>query len=180
MTTTPTTTPTTTTDIAAWFLGRLPAEWTTAGQPEVTVDREEITVLVALAAPELGPEADEAARAEAAAGRASGFREATRAERMSIAREAEHRFDRQVAWGVRIGDRTFRFTHLAVPVMTRLRQPERLVLDTLVAGGVARSRADALAWCVRLVGQHADEWLTELRAALSDVERIRAAGPGGL
>lgn len=175
-----TTTPTSSassTEIAAWFIGRLPSDWTAAGHPEVIVDREEITVLVTVAPAELGPEADEAARAEAAAGRASAFREATRAERMSIAREAEHRFDRKVAWGAKVDGRTFRFTHLAVPVMTRLRQPERLVLDTLVAGGVARSRADALAWCVRLVGQHADEWLTELRAALSDVERIRAAGP---
>ena len=47
--------------------------------------------------------------------------------------------------------------------MTRLRQPERRVLDTLVEGGVARSRSDALAWCVRLVGQHEDSWLAELR-----------------
>ena len=43
------------------------------------------------------------------------------------------------------------------PVMTRLRQPERLVLDTLVDAGVARSRSDALAWAVRLVGEHADD-----------------------
>lgn len=165
-------------EIGAWFVGRLPEEWTAAGTPEVTVDREEITVLLACAAPELAADASAAARTEAARGRAAAFREATRDARMAIAREAEHRFDRKVAWGVRVGDQTFRFTHLAVPVMTRLRQPERLVLDTLVAGGVARSRADALAWCVRLVGQHADRWLTELRSALADVERIRAAGPG--
>ena len=41
------------------------------------------------------------------------------------------------------------------------------MLDTLVAAGVARSRADALAWCVRLVSQHTDEWLSELEEALS-------------
>ncbi len=69
------------------------------------------------------------------------------------------------------------FTTLSVPVMTRLRQPERRVLDTLVDGGVARSRSDALAWCVRLVGKNADEWLGELREALQHVERARAAGP---
>jgi hypothetical protein len=62
--------------------------------------------------------------------------------------------------------------------MTRLRQPERLVLDTLFGAGVARSRADALAWCVRLVGEHTDDWLARLRAAIDDVERIRAEGPG--
>ena len=69
------------------------------------------------------------------------------------------------------------FTHLAVPVMTRLRQPERQVLDTLIASGVARSRSDALGWCVRLVEKNLDEWLTELRKAIEDVERVRSEGP---
>jgi hypothetical protein len=175
------TTTTTPLEITAWFTGRLPADWTSTGTPEITVDREEITVVLAVEAPELGTGADatptDAARAEAAAGRAAAFREDTRDQRMAIAREAEHRFERKVAWGVRIGDSTLLFTHLAVPVMTRLRQRERLVLDTLVAGGVARSRADALAWCVRLVGRHTDDWLTDLRTALDDVDRVRAAGP---
>jgi hypothetical protein len=96
---------------------------------------------------------------------------------MAIAREAEHRFDRKVAWGVEVEGRRVLFTHLAVPVMTRLRQPERQVLDTLVGAGVARSRSEALAWSVRLVGQHADEWLRELRSAMEEVERVRAKGP---
>ena len=65
----------------------------------------------------------------------------------------------------------------SVPVMTRLRQPERIVLDTLVDAGVARSRSDALAWAVRLVGRHADEWLAELRAAMARVDDLRAKGP---
>jgi hypothetical protein len=51
------------------------------------------------------------------------------------------------------------------------------VLDTLVAANVARSRADALAWCVRLVGQNLDDWLTDLRDALEKVEEIRHQGP---
>lgn len=167
---------TTETAITSWFLGRLPDAWTTA-PPLVTVDRDEITIILTTEAPELGDDASDADRAEAAAGRARGFREDTREARIQIAREAEHRFDRKVAWGVRIGDRTELFTHLAVPVMTRLRQPERLVLDTLVAANVARSRADALAWCVRLVGQHTGDWLSELRDAMQHVERLRAEGP---
>ena len=69
------------------------------------------------------------------------------------------------------------FTSLSVPVMTRLRQRDRLVLDTLVDAGVARSRSDALAWCVRLVGKNADAWLAQLREALESVEKVRAAGP---
>ena len=61
--------------------------------------------------------------------------------------------------------------------MTRLRQPQRLVLDTLVDAGVARSRADALAWCVRLVGQHEEDWLVELRQAMTAVADVRSHGP---
>jgi hypothetical protein len=134
-------------------------------------------VVVALAVPELDADADDAARSEAIDGRVQRFREETRDRRIEIARVAEHRFERKVSWGVAIGDRTALFTHLTVPTMTRLRQPERKVLDTLVASGVARSRSDALAWCVRLVGEHTDDWLVRLREAIDDVERIRAEGP---
>jgi hypothetical protein len=164
--------------VAAWFTQRLPEEWAVA-PPEVTVDREEITVVLALSAPDLGEEASEAERAEAVAGRIARFREDTRERRISIAREAEHRFGRKVAWGVRVGDHGELFTHLAVPVMTRLRQPERQVLDTLVEAGVARSRAHALAWCVRLVGRNAADWLGDLQTAMEQVARVREAGPGG-
>ncbi len=163
-------------DIAAWFAGRLPAEWTDHGDPAIVVDREEITVTLTVAEPEV--DGDDAVRAEAIAGRIAGFREDTRERRMAVAREAEHRYDRKVAWAVTVGERTELFTHLAVPAMTRLRQPERRVLDTLIAAGVARSRADALAWCVKLVGQHTDEWLARLQDAIDDVDRIRAEGPG--
>lgn len=164
-------------EIEAWFVGRLPAEWTAAGPATVVIDREEITVTVTAATPDLPDGATEADQAEAIAGRVAGFREDTRERRMSIAREAEHRFERKVAWAVRIGDRTALFSHLAAPVMTRLRQPERQVLDTLVAANIARSRSDALAWCVRLVGRNTDEWLADLREALHDVERVRSEGP---
>ena len=96
---------------------------------------------------------------------------------MEIAREAEHRYDAKVSWGLSVGEHSELWTHVAAPVMTRLRQPQRMVLDTLVDAGVARSRADALAWCVRLVGQHEDDWLAELRDAMTAVEDVRAKGP---
>jgi hypothetical protein len=163
--------------ISSWFLGRLPDAWTTTAPANITVDRDEITIVLTIPAPELPADAPDADRAEAVDGRITGFREDTREQRMAIAREAEHRFDRKVAWGVSVGDRTALFTHLAAPVMTRLRQPERLVLDTLVAANVARSRADALAWCVRLVGRNTDAWLTELREAMQTVDRLRSEGP---
>lgn len=163
-------------EAAEWFAGRLPEAWFT-GDPTVIVDREEITVIGRLPDPE-GSETK--ARAS---GRASRFREETRSERMRIADEAQGRFDRKVSWGLEIDTgegepERILFTHIAVPVMTRLKQPERQVLDTLVDAGVARSRSDALAWSVRLVGQHTDEWLDKLRDAMKAVDDLRAEGPG--
>lgn len=163
--------------VRGWFTGRLPEDWRSQA-PSITVDRDEIVVVLHLPDVDPGPEeVSEAERSEARAGRARAFREETRPLRMEIAGEAQHRYGRTVSWGVRIGDREELFTHLAVPTMTRLRQPQRRVLDTLVDAGVARSRADALAWCVRLVGQHEEEWLGELRSAMSAVADVRSRGP---
>jgi hypothetical protein len=139
------------------------------------VDRDEIVVVGRLEAPEV--EGDQSARAAAEAGRVKRFREETREQRMEIAREAQRRYGRSVAWGAVAGDTREIFTNLSVPVMTRLRQPERQVLDTLVDAGVARSRSEALAWCVRLVGQHQEDWIRSLRDALVGVEQARSAGP---
>ena len=164
-------------DVRGWCLGRLPEGWY-AGQPEVTVDREEITVVGQL--PPVAGEPADAAEADAdavALARSRKFREETREARIGIAREAERRFGRKVSWGVVSEGRKVMFTTLSVPVMTRLRQAERRVLDTLVDAGVARSRSDALAWCVRLVGEHEDSWLGALRDALRQVEQVRAEGP---
>ena len=160
--------------VRGWFTGRLPAEWTSV-PADVTVDRDEVTVL--LTVPDVEATASEVETAEARVGRARAFREETRERRMEIAREAEHRFERKVSWGVVVGDHRELWTHVAAPVMTRLRQPQRLVLDTLVDAGVARSRADALAWCVRLVGQHEGDWLAELRDAMGHVAEVRDRGP---
>jgi hypothetical protein len=163
-------------DIGAWFAGRLPKTWF-AGPPQVTSDSEEILVVGELPDVELAagtaPEAREAARVA----RIDRFREETREDRVKIAREAERRFRRKVAWGARCGEETRVFTTLSLPVMTRLRMQERAVLDTLVAGGVARSRSDALAWCVRLVGMHQSDWIKGLREALVKVDEVRSKGP---
>lgn len=158
-------------DAESWLVGRLPEDWFT-GAPTVTVDREEIVVIGELAPPEGGDESGGAAE-----GRISRFREDTRDARIRIAEEAEARYGRKVAWGASIGDTRVLFSHLAVPVMTRLRHDERRVLDTLVDAGVARSRSDALAWCVKLVGEHTDEWLASLREAMSEVDKLRSEGP---
>ena len=167
---------TTSEEIRGWLTGRLPEDWFD-GAPEVVVDREEITVVGTLRAPDTAEGASDAERAAAVRGRIKGFREDTRDRRIDVARELEHRTGRKVAWGVQVGDDRVLFTTLSVPVMTRLRQPERVVLDTLVDAGVARSRSEALAWCVKLVARNSDEWLEQLRSAMDEVERVRRSGP---
>ncbi|MEU1982131.1 hypothetical protein [Nocardia sp. NPDC019395] len=176
------------TDVPEWFAGRLPSDWFT-GPPAIEIDRDEIVVIGELPLPRPDVASGEKGSAEGEAstvpeatkeGAVSRFRESTRSARMQIADEAQHRYGRSVAWGVSIEGRRILFTHLAVPVMTRLRQPERKVLDTLVDAGVARSRADALAWAVKLVGEHTESWLEELRAAMRKVDDLRSEGPRGV
>ncbi|CAA9215266.1 MAG: FIG00660817: hypothetical protein [uncultured Blastococcus sp.] len=159
-------------EVAGWFAGRLPDGWFT-GPVELTIDRDEITVVGMLPEPDAGDGDPAAARA----GRITRFREETREQRMAIADAAQERYGRSVAWGAACGGEREVFTNLSMPVMTRLRQSERLVLDTLVDAGVARSRSEALVWAVRLVGRHTDEWLTQLREAMASVEEVRGRGP---
>jgi hypothetical protein len=163
-------------DIRGWFAGQVPDDWFVSA-PEISGDRDEVLVIGTLATPKTADDASDETKRAAASARIDKFREETREGRMRIAREAEHRFGRKVSWGAACGDVQKRFTTLGVPVMTRLRMPEREVLDTLIDSGVARSRSEALAWCVRLVGKHQSEWLQELREALTRVEEVRSGGP---
>ncbi|MCP2319383.1 hypothetical protein APR12_004751 [Nocardia amikacinitolerans] len=173
-------------DVPDWFAGRLPSDWF-VGKPVIEVDRDEIVVIGELPLPK--PERADGEDTEAPTekiptatkeGAIARFRESTRPARMQIAGEAQHRYARNVAWGVSVDGERIMFTQLAVPVMTRLRQPERKVLDTLVDSGVARSRSDALAWTVKLAGKHAEAWLEELRTAMRKVDDLRSEGPKGL
>ncbi len=162
--------------IGAWFAGRVPDTWF-EGSPAIGIDSDEIQVVGTLAPPRLpdGAGEDEVRVAEQA--RISGFREESRAARMRIADEAQPAFRRAVSWGAECGGSTALFTTAGVPVMTRLRMADRQALDTLIDAGVARSRSEALAWCVRLVAQHEAEWIGELRDAMSAVEEVRNRGP---
>lgn len=160
--------------IRGWFTGRIPDDWF-VDVPELRIDRDEIIVVGTLPEPRTD-EADEA-RAAAVRSRIDGFREDTRERRIAIASAAESAFRRKVSWGARCGDVEVLFTHLAAPAMTRLRMPERRVLDLLVESGAARSRSEALAWCVRLVGRHESDWLEELSEAMQSVRDVRRRGP---
>lgn len=147
-------------EIQAFVQAKVPAGWFTAA-PAVEADEEEILVVGVLPSGEA----------------VDAFREATRSERMAVAREAESRFGRPVSWGVEHDGATTFFTTQATPVMTRLRLRERAVLATLIDAGIARSRSEALAWCVKLVERHQSDWLAELREALAGVEQVRVGGP---
>jgi len=163
------------TSVDGWFRGRVEDRW--FDDLEVRADREEILVIGTIAAPKLSRDADPAERRTAALARIDAFREETRAQRMAIAADAEARFERKVSWGVRCDGVEKRFTVANVPVMTRLLFDERQVLDTLIDGGIARSRSEALAWCVKLVGTKQAEWIQELRDALVAVEEVRGKSP---
>lgn len=162
--------------VAAWFAGRVPAGWYETA-PEVKTDRFEVLVVGRLPDVQLGSDATPQALAAARAGRIRQHREDTRTERVRIAAEAEGRLGLKLSWGARCGDVTEHFTTLSLPIMTRLRLPDRQVLDALVEAGVARSRSHALAWCVRLVAKHQGEWIRELREAVATLERLRGTGP---
>jgi len=164
-------------EVKGWLAGRIPQGWFT-GPPEIQTDREEILIVGTLPDVELGKGAGADAIRAARAGRIKQHREDTREARMAIAREAEHRFRRKVSWGAACGDEQELFTTLSTPVMTRLRMPEREVLDTLVNAGVARSRSHALAWCVKLVAENEGQWIDKLKEALSSVRQVRSEGPG--
>jgi hypothetical protein len=163
-------------ELTGWFAGRIPDDLF-AGPPTITGDRDEILIVGTVPEPELPADANDAARSAARSARIARFREDTRERRIGVASEAERLFGRKVSWGARCGDVEEHFTTLGVPVMTRLRLGDRAVLDTLIDAGVARSRSEALAWCVRLVSRHQDEWIKSLREALTAVEKVRSEGP---
>jgi hypothetical protein len=152
-------------EITDWFTATVPTHWFVA-PISVRIDREEILVVGALG---------ESATVDSTT--IDTFREITRPDRVAIAQAAEQRYGRKVSWGVEVAGREMLFSHTNVPVMTRLRMGERAVLDTLIDAGIARSRSEALAWCVRLVGRHESDWIEQLRLALAQVEQVRRSGP---
>lgn len=169
--------PTFTTDeLTGWFAGRLPDNLFHK-PPAITADRDEILVVGEVDEPDVPEGSSDAARAAARSARIARFRGETRDARIRVARDAERLFGRKVSWGASCGDVEELFTTLGVPVMTRLRLGDRRTLDTLIDAGVARSRSEALAWCVRLVAQHQSDWIASLRQALTNVEKVRGEGP---
>ena len=164
---------TTNDELRAWFAGNLPDDWFTT-PVAVEFDRDEILVTGDLTQPAVEDGVDAALANQA---RIQAFRENTRDERIGIASRAEQTFLRKVSWAVTCGDESSSYTVASVPVMTRLHMDDRRLLDTLIDAGVARSRSEALAWCVRLVAENESDWLGKLRDAMKDIEELRNQGP---
>ena len=166
-----------TTEIKEWFDRQLPGDWYSDGGSgtELLVDRDEIVVIGTIAAAEATGDDDAAESLRRAA--VKEWRESTREQRMQIASEAQDKFGKHVSWGASVGGDRFLFTHVSVPTMTRLKITERQVLDTLVDAGVAGSRSEALAWCVRYVSKKEEDWLKELKDAFKSVSEVRSKGP---
>jgi len=160
-------------ELNAWFAGNLPDDW--FSEPVVVkFDRDEIIITGTLPMPKLGENDDASLAAQA---RIGAFRETTRSQRIEIAERAQATFLRRISWSATCGDKAVRFTTASVPVMTRLSIEDRSVLDTLIDAGVARSRSEAVAWCVQLVAENESEWIDKLRDAMEDLTEIRDQGP---
>ena len=165
-------------DAAAWITGAIPDGWFTE-PPEVVVDRDEIIIWGRLPEPRAGRR-----RHRRRQGRRPGRPDQPvpgghprRPDPGAPGRSSTATSARS-AWGVRCGDTEELFTHLSAPVMTRLRQPERQVLDTLVDAGVARVplRGAGLvrhAWSASTPRSGS----TDLRDAMTKVDELRRRGP---
>ena len=164
------------TTIQKWFDSHIDADWSAEGV-RISTDDDEILAVVKLGTDDADlPEASD--DKEIAIKRiARRFSKSTRQSRMAVADSAQELFERKVSWGVQAGEDTYLFTHVTAPAMTRLRMGERRVLDTLVNSGVATSRSEALAWCVKFVKDNETEWLENLRDAYKSVEQVRNEGP---
>lgn len=159
-----------------WFSEQVPGSWF-EGELDVSADHQEILVVGKLAEPDYTKEQSDREKKDLRLSKIRNFREDTREERMKIASKAERLFRRKVSWGVTSADTEVNFTGLGVPVMTRLRLKERSLLDTLVASGVARSRSEALSWCVGLVASKQKDWIDNLKEATKQVKEVRRRGP---
>lgn len=162
-----------TSEIAQWVQDRMPAALL-ASVPEVARYEDEVVVVLPIAAAPAAEEQDDGARRQQEYRQIAEQREVTRPLRMKLARELQKQLGVPVSWGMRVGVSEALFTTRSAPVMTRLGRAERDVLDTLVAAGVADTRSSALAYAVRaFAAEHAD-WLAEVRAAIAQVDQVRA------
>lgn len=160
-------------EITGWVSGALPPElYRTV--PSIDVDRDEILVVGDVGTPEVpeGLDAEGVSAAEEA--RIARFREETRDQRIAVARQAESRYARPISWGATSGSTSRRFTTVHAPVAARFDLEHRRLLDTLVKAGIARNRSHALAWCVDVVQQNEEAWLSRLDEALTNLRSTAA------
>ncbi len=163
-------------EITGWVSGALPPNLFSA-VPIIEVDRNEILVIGDIGVPEVPEGLDAEGIAAAEQARIARFREETRQRRIAVAQQAEARYGRTISWGATAGATTRRFTTVRATVAARLDLDQRKVLDHLVAAGIAEHRGQALAWCVDLVRQNEEAWLSRLKEALKNLEQTATEGP---
>ena len=148
-----------------------------AAVPHIEVDRGEMRVFGDDGAPEVPDGLDAEGIAAAEQARIDRFRVETRDRRIAVARQAEARYGRPISWGATSGATIRHFTTVHAFVPTRLDFEQRRVLDHLVDAGIAKNRGQGLAWCVDLVRQNEEGWLTRLQEALDTLNETADAAP---
>ena len=157
-------------ELTEWLLNRMPAT-VAASNPEVTIDDDEVLIVLNLNTS--GLTGDGEARAKAERELIDRRRNETKGLRMAAGRQIGHAYGRAVSWGMRAGGTTELFTNNTAPVMTRLSRDERHVLDTLITAGVANTRSAALGYVVRAFATEHKSWLDEVQDTMARVAGLR-------
>lgn len=144
-------------DLRTWFEHRIPEGWTQQ-PPEITVDGDQATVNVLLEPVDVPEGMPGKARKKTFTRQISSWRKKTRKKREEIAAEARNEHGLDVVWAATIEDHSRSFTGKRSSIKAKLGKAELSTLDAMVAAGAAGSQQEALGVCVRLAGQHQDEW----------------------
>ena len=142
-----------------------------AESPEIIEDDDELLIVLNLGTAGVTGEAD--ARKQSEQEQIDRRRDETKSTRIRIGNRLGRATGKAVSWGMKVGDTRQLFTDNTSPVMTRLSRPERQVLDTLIAAGVANTRSAALGYIVRVFGEEHQDWLNEVQNAMSHVASLR-------
>ncbi|MBV9230990.1 MAG: hypothetical protein JOZ18_16900 [Chloroflexi bacterium] len=165
-------------DLKQWLLQQFPAT-IVSSDPEITVNEDELLIILHLNTDTLASEGE--ARSQAESTLIEHYRHETRTLRIQLGRQIYRTYGFVVSWGMRAGETLQLFTNNnTVPVMTRLSGEERRVLDTLIAANIANTRSTALSYIVRTFAAEHQDWLREVQEASMHMaqlrERVQPAG----
>ena len=158
-------------ELRKWLLSQLPAS-VVGSDPEITIDADELLIILTLNTETLVGEGEALKNAEHAL--LERQRSETRALRIQLGRQLERTCGYAVSWGMRAGGTVQLFTPNTTAVMTRLTREERQVLDTLIAANVANTRSAALGYIVRTFAVEHQDWLHKAQQAAKNMASLRA------